>query len=100
MYTIDVVNGLMKMDDPTLLKQFPQQAHRFEHVFGCDFKASTFGDQKRRWKRATEEQRQAALNGGRTPTGALVEICERRSLKAVVQHSCYTILFAFISLGL
>jgi hypothetical protein len=81
MYAVDVVDGLMKMDDSTLISRFPQQSHRFRHVFGCDFKASTYGDQKRRWKRATEEQRQAVLDGGRTPLGLWSVIVSNVPLK-------------------
>lgn len=64
-----------------LMSQFPQQSHRFEHVFGCEFKALTFGDQKRQWKRATEEQHQAVLDGGHTPLGLWSIVVNRVPLK-------------------
>lgn len=68
MYTVDMVDGFLKMDNPMLISRFPSQSDRFEDVFGCKYKQSTYGDQKRRWKRATEQQRQAALGAGRSTT--------------------------------
>jgi len=67
MYTIDMRDGFLVMDSNDL--NHLSEEKRFGLVFKCVYKRTTYGDQRRRWRRATEAQRQRALGAGRTPEG-------------------------------
>lgn len=66
-HAVDMAKGFIRMDSPAL-KGVPMPA-RFDLVFGAPYRSSTYHDQRKRWRLATEDQRQAVLNAGHTPLG-------------------------------
>ena len=72
MYTVNMVDGFTWIDSDELVKEQPLLADRFSTVFKAPYKATTYGDQKRKWKRGTQAQCEVALQGGRTPPGLFI----------------------------
>jgi hypothetical protein len=78
-HVVEIVNGFVEMDDP---KNSHLPVHwRFEKVFKCHFKQSTYGDQRKRWDIATPEQRNAALDAGYTADGLWAKFAKEIPLK-------------------
>ncbi|KAF8059938.1 hypothetical protein FPV67DRAFT_1784455 [Lyophyllum atratum] len=69
LYAVDMVHGFLKMGDPETVKSFPSMPDRFKHVYGCDYRKSTYGDQQRRWRCAPESLRTAVLAAKKTAPG-------------------------------
>ncbi|KAF7329481.1 hypothetical protein MKEN_00210500 [Mycena kentingensis (nom. inval.)] len=67
MFVVDVVAGLLSMQSVELKGM--QQAGRFVHVFKKPYVASTYGDQARKWKRASAALRDRYVKAGRTTAG-------------------------------
>ncbi|KAJ7667450.1 hypothetical protein DFH06DRAFT_1126263 [Mycena polygramma] len=68
MYVKDMVAGFARMDSKELAHL--SKAERFHAVFGAfRFTPSTYDDQCRRWRSASHEERQKALDAGRTDEG-------------------------------
>ena len=81
MYVVDMVNGFKKMDQ---LRR--DGGKNFETRFEITFnrkapRSSTYYDQVRRWKNASEEIRQAALSAGRTEKGQWARFAQLVRLK-------------------
>ena len=75
MYTVDMVDGFTRIDSDELVKEQPLLTDRFATVFKAPYKATTYGDQRRKWKRGTQAQHKVALQGGRTPPGLWSVYC-------------------------
>ena len=75
MYTVDMVDSFTQIDSDELVKEQPLLADRFTTVFKALYKVTTYGDQKRKWKRGPQAQHEAALQGGRTPPGLWSVYC-------------------------
>ncbi|KAF8075909.1 hypothetical protein FPV67DRAFT_1664229 [Lyophyllum atratum] len=69
MFAVDIIDGFIKMDDPTFKTKFPDPSDRFENIFHCKFHPSTYFDQKKRWKYASGALRRKVEKAGRTPDG-------------------------------
>jgi len=67
MYVVDMRNGFVAMDSPSL-KQLPV-TKRLEKVFGWPVPSRTFYDQRERWHSATDKEREDALAAGYSPEG-------------------------------
>ena len=75
MYTVDMVDSFTWIDSNKLVKEQPLLTDRFATVFKAPYKATTYGDQRRKWERGTQAQRKVALQGGRTPPGLWSVYC-------------------------
>jgi hypothetical protein len=66
MFAIEMVNGFQEIDSLKGKLALPQA---FKKVFRQPFVSATYHDQRRHWKNATPERRDAALNAGLTFDG-------------------------------
>ncbi|KAJ7015994.1 hypothetical protein C8F04DRAFT_1203938 [Mycena alexandri] len=67
MYTVDVVDGFLRMDSEKLAGM--NRAARFVHVYQRLYKSSTYDDNVNRWKAASSKLQSRSLNAGRTKEG-------------------------------
>jgi hypothetical protein len=66
MFVVDMSSGFVKMDN--LASSMPLR-ERFEEVFSEPFVRSTYMDQRRRWIKASEEQREVGIVARHTAAG-------------------------------
>jgi hypothetical protein len=78
-HVVDIINGFVEMDNPENSHLPVNQ--RFEKIFRCRFKRSTYGDQRTRWDIATPEQRNAAIDAGYTADGLWAKFAKEIPLK-------------------
>ena len=69
MYTVDMKQGFALVDSPVMRKHHARITDRVAAVFRRSIPETTYYDQRRHWKRATEQQRQAFSDAGHTPNG-------------------------------
>ncbi len=69
MYTVDMKSGFALIDSPTMKKQHARLTDRIAAVFQRHIPERTYYDQRRRWKQATEQQRQVFADAGHTQAG-------------------------------
>jgi hypothetical protein len=68
-YVVDMQDAFEKIDSREMRKRFGTLEERLEHVFGCKVKLATYYNARTRWKAASEDHREEAVAGGRTPAG-------------------------------
>jgi len=69
MYTMDMKEGFTLIDSAEMKKQHKRLMDRVAAVFERSIPETTYYDQRRRWKQATEEQRQRLVDAGHTRAG-------------------------------
>ncbi|KAJ7926301.1 hypothetical protein B0H13DRAFT_1972781 [Mycena leptocephala] len=73
MYTVDVVDGILRMDLQELAGM--NRSPRFIHIFKRPYKSATYNNNVRRWKSALSELQRRSLAAGRTEDGLRSMFC-------------------------
>jgi hypothetical protein len=69
MYTVDMMRGFALVDSSSMKRQHTRLMDRVAAIFQRSIPESTYYDQCRRWKQASEQQRRAFTDAGRTQAG-------------------------------